>query len=170
VPVRINALSLYALGNALVSRISEHICLFAMHQCAGLRHVVDVGHCAHHCVRQTRIAINTDEGIHPEVPLIALLRLVRLGVALAAADLGRTVPAISLASTIVRLSSRPLLVSMTLTLSICCRPRLFLSGFLKQAKSGTAIKELSAPGAGKARASPGSGLPPISTCLLSEVH
>jgi len=90
VPVHINALSLFALGNALVSRVSEHICFFAMHQRTGLRHVVDVGSRTHHGVHQARIGINTDVRLHPEVPLIALLRLVHLGVALAAAVLGRT--------------------------------------------------------------------------------
>lgn len=51
VPVGPDALCLFAFGHALVARIGEHIALLAMHQRAGLRHIVDVGR-------------RTDDGVH----------------------------------------------------------------------------------------------------------
>jgi hypothetical protein len=60
-----------------------------MHQCVRLRHVVDAGRCPHPCVPEARIGIDSNVRLHPEVRPVALLGLVRLGIALATAALGR---------------------------------------------------------------------------------
>ena len=88
-PVGLDVLRLFSLAHALVARVGEHIALLAMHQRTGLRHVVDVGRCADDRVHQARVGVHPDVRLHAEVPLVALLRLMHLGVALAAAVLGR---------------------------------------------------------------------------------
>ena len=89
VPVGLDALRLFALGHTLVARVGEHIGFFTVHQRAGLRHVIDVGRCAHHCMNQTRVGVYADVCFHSEVPLVALLHLVHLRVTLASGVLGR---------------------------------------------------------------------------------
>ena len=89
-PVGLDVLSLLALGHALIAGIGKDIRLLAVNQAVGLCDIVDIGRCAHHRVNQTRVGIDTDVRLHTEMPLIALLGLVHLGVALAAAVLGRT--------------------------------------------------------------------------------
>ena len=54
-----------------------------------LGHVVDVGCCADDGVHQAGICIYADMRFHSEVPLVALLDLVHLGIALVRAVLGR---------------------------------------------------------------------------------
>ncbi len=82
-PVGLDVLRLFSLAHALVARVGEHIALLAMHQRTGLRHVVDVGRCADDRVHQARVGVHPDVRLHAAVPLVALLRLMHLGVALA---------------------------------------------------------------------------------------
>ena len=92
VPVHVGVLglNLFALLNAPVARVGKDIGFFTMDQLAGLRHIIDVGCRAHHGVNQPRVGIHADVGFHAEVPLIALLGLVHLGVTGAGAVLGGT--------------------------------------------------------------------------------
>jgi hypothetical protein len=59
-------------------------------QAVGLDHVVDAAGRATHRVRQARFGIGADVRLHPEEPLVALLRLLHLRVALAHGVLRRT--------------------------------------------------------------------------------
>ncbi|MCY1375362.1 hypothetical protein D9M69_627720 [compost metagenome] len=87
-PIDINVLSLFALFHALVARVGKHIGFLAVHQRVRLCHIVDVGRRAHHGMHQSRFGVHADVRFHPEVPLVALLGQVHLGVALARAVLG----------------------------------------------------------------------------------
>ena len=60
-----------------------------MEQCVPLGHIVDVGRRAEDRVHQTGLSVHPDMGFHAEVPLVALLDLVHLGVALTGLVLGR---------------------------------------------------------------------------------
>jgi hypothetical protein len=60
-----------------------------MQQLGCLRHVVDVGRRADDAVHQARFGVHADVRVHAEVPLVALLRLMHLGVALAVLAAGR---------------------------------------------------------------------------------
>lgn len=55
-----------------------------------LRDIVDVGRCADDGMHQSRVRNHADVRPYAEVPLVALLDLVHLGVTLAAAVLGGT--------------------------------------------------------------------------------
>mmetsp|Transcript_53128 Transcript_53128/g.124272 ORF Transcript_53128/g.124272 Transcript_53128/m.124272 type:complete len:381 (+) Transcript_53128:1249-2391(+) len=77
------------LVHALVARIAEGRVLLAVQQLAGDVQVVDVGRCAHHRVHQAGCSIHADVGLHPEVPVVALLGLAHLRVALTLGVLGR---------------------------------------------------------------------------------
>eukprot|EP00952_Eustigmatos_sp_NYUAD-ZCMA_P003416 14924-Eustigmatos_ZCMA.PRE.1 len=90
VPVGLDALGFFALAHALVARVGEHIALLPMHQPCGLRHVIHIGSRADDRMHQPRVGIHPNVRLHPEVPLIALLRLVHLGVAFTRTVLGRT--------------------------------------------------------------------------------
>lgn len=90
VPVDLDVLCFNALAYALVARVGKDVGFLSVHQRVCLRHVVDVGRCAHHRVHQARIHIDSNVRHHPEVPLVALLGLVHLGVSFTAAVLGRT--------------------------------------------------------------------------------
>ena len=85
-----HARSFWPLAGALVTGISEHDRLFAMQQSVTLGDVIDVGGGADHGMDQPRFGIRSNVGLHPKVPLIALLGLVHLRVPLAGAVLGRT--------------------------------------------------------------------------------
>ncbi len=73
----------FSLGHALIAGITKDIRFFAMQAGVRLRHVAHVGGCRHDGMRQSRLGINTDMGLHAEEPLIALLRLVHFRIALA---------------------------------------------------------------------------------------
>ena len=77
-----------AFVNSLVAGIGIDFTLLPMQQAVTLGDIVDVGRCPNDRVYQSRIGINPDMGLHPEVPLVALLGLMHLGVSLAGAVLG----------------------------------------------------------------------------------
>src|SRR5437773_9983648 len=52
--------------------------------------VMNIGRTRRHRMNQLGLAVYTDVGLHPEVPLVTLLRLLHLGVPLAVLILGRT--------------------------------------------------------------------------------
>lgn len=69
-------LCLFALVRAAVTGIAECHRLLAVKQCTGLRDIADVGSRAQHRVHETRFSIDTDAGLHANVPRISLLGLV----------------------------------------------------------------------------------------------
>ena len=71
----------FPLVHALIARVPERDRLLSMQQCAGLRHVVDVGGRRHDRVHQTRFSMDADVRFHATGPLLTLLRLMRLRVA-----------------------------------------------------------------------------------------
>ena len=79
-----------ALGCPLVARVSKYNLLISMQQPMTLRHIIDVGRCFDDGVYQAGVRIQTNVGLHAEMPLVALLYLMHLGVTLALAVLGRT--------------------------------------------------------------------------------
>mmetsp|Transcript_39182 Transcript_39182/g.92016 ORF Transcript_39182/g.92016 Transcript_39182/m.92016 type:complete len:247 (-) Transcript_39182:3189-3929(-) len=88
VPTRLAVREPLALVHALIARVAPGIALLAVQQTRGLRHVVDVCGGADDAVHQARVRIRTNVRLHAEVPLVALLGLVHLGVALAVLVLG----------------------------------------------------------------------------------
>lgn len=60
-----------------------------MEQIPHLIEVVLIGCCALQTVRQATFGVDTDMGLHAEIPLIAFLGLVHLGITLATLILGR---------------------------------------------------------------------------------
>ena len=77
------------LVGALVAGVTEHHRLVAVQQLVGLRHVGHVAGCGHQGMRQARLGIDADMGLHAEEPVLALLRLVHLRIALLVPVLGR---------------------------------------------------------------------------------
>ena len=73
----------------LIPRVAEALFLMTMKERLRLRDVIDVGRRTDDRVHQPRVGINADVCLHAEVPLIALLGLMHLGVALALLVLGR---------------------------------------------------------------------------------
>ena len=80
--VPIHACRFSPLAGAKIAGIGKHDRFFAMQQAVSLGHVIDVGRCADHGVYQARVSIDTNVRLHAEVPLVALLNLVHLGVTL----------------------------------------------------------------------------------------
>ena len=78
-----------SLFNALVTRITEYKFLFAVQQFVRNAHISRVGRCGDQRVRQARLGIHTNVGLHPEVPEVALLRLMHLRIAFAVTVLRR---------------------------------------------------------------------------------
>ena len=76
--------------HSLVASVSKGILLLPVQQSCSLSDVVDVGRRADDRMHQARLGIHADVCLHPEVPLVALLRLAHLRVALALGVLGRT--------------------------------------------------------------------------------
>ena len=74
---------LRALLHSLVSGVTVNALLRAMQKAATLTHVGDVGRRAHDAVNQPRLDINSHVGLHAEIPLIALARLMHLRIAFA---------------------------------------------------------------------------------------
>ena len=73
---------LRALVHTLVARVAPCLRLVTMQQHARLRHVRRVGGRRRQAVRQTRFGVHPDMRLHPEVPLVSLLRLVHLRIVL----------------------------------------------------------------------------------------
>jgi hypothetical protein len=59
-PVCLDALGLFSLGHTLVAGISKHIAFIAVHQGAGLRHIVDVRGGAHNGMDQTGVSVHAN--------------------------------------------------------------------------------------------------------------
>lgn len=72
-----------------VAGVGVNDLFLAMQQRVDLAHVRRIGGRRRHRVRQPRVDVHADMGHHPEMPLIALLGLVQLGIALAVGILGR---------------------------------------------------------------------------------
>ena len=76
-------------AGALVARIRKDNLFFTVQQRMPLRDIIDVCGCSDDGVYQTGLRVHTNMGLHAEVPLVALLNLVHLGVALTALVFGR---------------------------------------------------------------------------------
>ena len=76
-------------AGALVARISKDNLLFTVQQRVPLRDIVDVSRRADDRMHQARLSVHPNMGFHAEVPLIALLNLVHLGVTLTGLVFGR---------------------------------------------------------------------------------
>ena len=76
-------------AGALVARISKDNLFFTVQQRMPLGDIIDVCGCSDDGVYQTRLRVHPNMGLHAEVPLIALLNLVHLGVAFTVLVLGR---------------------------------------------------------------------------------
>ena len=87
--VPIHARRFRPLAGALVTGIGKHDLLFAMQQAVSLGHIVDVGRRADDGVHQAGICVHANVRFHSEVPLVALLDLVHLGITLTRAVFGR---------------------------------------------------------------------------------
>ena len=83
------SLSASRLSRAGVTGVGKHALLLAVQQVLGLVDVGDVGRGAGETVHQPRVGIGADVGLHTEVPLVALLGLVHLGIARLVPVLGR---------------------------------------------------------------------------------
>jgi hypothetical protein len=77
-------------GRTLLASVCKHDRLFSVKQTMSLGYIVEVGCCSADCVHQPKISIHPDMGFHTEMPLVALLGLVHLGVTLTTAVLGGT--------------------------------------------------------------------------------
>jgi hypothetical protein len=66
----------------LVASVGEDVRLLAVQQAVAFDHVVDLGRRAAHGVHHARVSIHPNVRLHAEVPLVALLGLMDLGVAL----------------------------------------------------------------------------------------
>jgi len=88
-PTDLPVMILVALLDALVARVRKDVGLFSSEQCMRLGDVVDVGGGGDDCMRKPRFGIHPDVHLHAEIPVVAFLGLVHLGVAAAAGILGR---------------------------------------------------------------------------------
>jgi hypothetical protein len=77
------------LVGALVAGVTEHHRFIAVQQFVSLRHVGHIAGSGHQRMRQTRLGIDADMGLHTEEPILAFLRLVHFRIALLVAVLGR---------------------------------------------------------------------------------
>lgn len=89
-PLHRAALILFPLLNALVAGIAKGHALCAMQQLMGLRHVIDVGGRGHQRMHEAGLRIDADVCLNAEMPLVALLGLMHLGISPLALVLGRT--------------------------------------------------------------------------------
>ena len=85
----IHASGVGSFAGALVARISKDNLFFTVQQGVPLRDIVDVGRRADDRMHQARLSVHPNMGFHAEVPLVALLNLVHLGVTLTGLVLGR---------------------------------------------------------------------------------
>jgi hypothetical protein len=81
-------LNLLALGDAAVAGICEYNIFFNVQQSVRLCDVVLIGSSARNSVNQARLSVCANVGLHPKVPLVALLGLVHLWVTRTRAVLG----------------------------------------------------------------------------------
>ena len=91
-PVHLGVLvpNLLALFNAPVARVGKDNFFLSVQQGVRLHHIVCIGRRRHNCVNQTRLSVHANVRLHAEVPLVAFLDLVHLGVALTFVVLGGT--------------------------------------------------------------------------------
>ena len=73
----------------LITRVAPHLALLAMQQIGQQVHVRHVGRSRGHRVNVALLRIHPDMRLQPEVPLVALLRLVHRRIALPSLVLGR---------------------------------------------------------------------------------
>ena len=85
----IHASGVGSFAGALVARISKDHLFFAVQQRMPLGDIIDVCGCSDDGVHQTGLCVHPNMGLHAEVPLVALLNLVHLGVTLTALVFGR---------------------------------------------------------------------------------
>lgn len=81
VPGNGGVLVFFPLLYADIARIPMDMRLFAVQQGVGLGDIVNIGGGGHHGMRQTRFGIHANVRLHTEVPVVALLGLVHLGIA-----------------------------------------------------------------------------------------
>ena len=89
-PVPIHARSLRSFAATLVTGVAEDYLFLTAQQSVPMGDSVDVGSRSYDGVNQTRICVNFDVRLYPEVPLVAFLDLVHLGVTLTGTVLGGT--------------------------------------------------------------------------------
>jgi len=89
VPLGLHIGQLLALLCPLITGIGQHQLLLAMQQVSHLVQVMLIGGRGNQAVSQATLGIDPYVGLHPEVPLIALLGLMHLGVALLGFVFGR---------------------------------------------------------------------------------
>ena len=87
--VPLSACGLGPLGNTLVSGISKDHCFLTMQLAVPLGQIINIGSRTDHGVHQARLCIDSDMRLHPEVPLVALLGLMHLGVTFPGLVFGR---------------------------------------------------------------------------------
>lgn len=80
---------LFALLDALVTRVAEGQLLLTLQERMRLRHIGDVRRRRDDTMRNARVGINADMSLHAKVPFVTLLRLMHLRVALAVPVLRR---------------------------------------------------------------------------------
>jgi len=85
----IHASGVGSFAGALVARISKDHLFFAVQQRMPLGDIIDVCGCSDDRMHQARLSVHPNMGFHAEVPLVALLNLVHLGVTLTGLVLGR---------------------------------------------------------------------------------
>ena len=85
----IHASGVGSFAGALVARIRKDHLFFTVQQLMPLGDIIDVYGRSDDGVHQTGLRVHPNMGFHAEVPLVALLNLVHLGVALTGLVLGR---------------------------------------------------------------------------------
>ena len=85
----IHASGVGSFAGALVARISKDNLFFTVQQRMPLGDIIDVCGCSDDRMHQTGLRVHPNMGLHAEVPLVALLNLVHLGVTLTGLVLGR---------------------------------------------------------------------------------
>ena len=85
----IHASGVWSFAGALVARIRKDNLFFTVQQRMALGDIIDVCVRSDDGVHQLGLRVHPNVGLHAEVPLVALLNLVHLGVAFTALVLGR---------------------------------------------------------------------------------
>ena len=88
-PLDIRLSILQSLVDSLIPRIAPHPILPTVQQPVSLRHVMNVRRCRSYAMYYSRLSVRSDVYLHPEVPLIPLLRLTHLRVSLSCTILRR---------------------------------------------------------------------------------